>query len=134
MKSQLDRTTGTKGHIFSTDLHLLGCFSHTSHRGPRTKLLSLKLYFLEFSFLFNDSSHAFCKRTFEGKFFLKFLLGSWRTCSLVGKFVCLKPNCVFLDKVVCCRKRGCLQPNVGSLHQENIKRLFMRCCKEKRVF
>lgn len=42
------------------------------------------------------------------------LLGSWGTGSVVGKFVCLKPTCVFLDGVVWCRKRGgCVLPNVG---------------------
>lgn len=65
--------------------------------------------------------------------------GSWGTGSLVCKFVCLKPTCVFLDRVVWCRKGegGALLAAkcwLGRLHQENIKRAFMRCCKEERVF
>lgn len=104
----------------------------TSHQRPLTKIISLKLCFLSFSISLIPPSSGFV----QGHLKETFLLGSWGTGSLVGKFVCLKPTCVFLDRVVWCRKRGVLAAKcwLGWLHQENIKRPFMRCCKEERVF
>lgn len=93
---------------------------------------------VSFNFLFflMTPSSDFVEGHLKEFFFVFLLLGSWGTGGLVGEFVCLKPTCVFLDRVVCCRKRGALAAKcwLGRLHQENIKRPFMRCCKEERVF
>lgn len=45
MKSQLDLTTGMRGHIFSTDLHFTVCFFLHKPKGPLTRNAFIEIMF-----------------------------------------------------------------------------------------
>lgn len=111
MKSQLHLTTGMRGHIFSTDLHLtLYVFPPKTTKGHYLKILWLKSNFLWFSLPF--SNLFFGCLAFEGRFFF-FCWGHggqsalWTSYSVCSQVVC------FLTGLCVAGKGRCLLPNVG---------------------